>query len=352
MESTIVRKGKDCVALVNTALAQIRAGNLGDASLQLDTMKEDVSELAAQAEALATRLEKVEEHYRQQGEDLQRKIGEYGCKEEDLRRQKSSVESSLTGQQSVLQSNQTQLTDARNALSNAQRKRREKEEEKVIILSTSIAGGVALGILTFGIGAAVGAVTTTAAVATLTTLIIVLKEEEKEAARKVERCESDCSSANASISASQQEISSFQSSISRLSAEIEQMKRQRLKYNKDAGELKEVIAFLRESVQFWRMFKQVTDHGVNRTEVLQRIVDKTREKADLQILQKGASQRIAATFLEAWESMEATAVEGGTKYMPLIDFKCSHCSGTHTALPYVKDESFICVDCHSRLAIA
>ena len=93
MESAIVKKGKDCVALANTALAQIHAGYLSNASMQLDTMKEDLSELAAQAEALATRLEKVEEYYRKQSEDLQRKIGEYGCREEDLRRQKSRVES-------------------------------------------------------------------------------------------------------------------------------------------------------------------------------------------------------------------------------------------------------------------
>ena len=233
------------------------------------------------------------------------------------------------------------LTDARNTLSNAQRKRREKEKEEKIIPTGSIVGGiivggVIIGVPTLGIETLAGAVMGAAEGADLATLINDLKEAEKKAARQVKLCESECSSANASISASQQSISSFQSSISCLSAEIEQMKRQHLKYNKDAGELKEVIAFLWESVQFWKMFKQVTDYGVNRTEVLQRIVDKTREKADLQILQKGASQRIAATFLEARESMEAIAVEGGTKYMPQIDFKCSHCSGNHTALPYVK----------------
>ncbi len=47
--------------------------------------------------------------------------------------------------------------------------------------------------------------------------------------------------------------------------------------------------------------------------------------------------------------MQSMAEEGGDQKLA---FKCTQCGSNHTALPYVKDESFVCTACYSKLAIA
>ncbi len=352
MESAIARKGKDCIAHVNNALAEISAGHVDKAALQLATLKEDGADLEAEAQALAARLEKVDEYYRQQGEDIQRRIGDYGRREEELQRQKSSVESNLSGQRSVLQSNQSRLADAESALRSAEGRRRDKEREADNLRNTAMVTGAFVGIFTFGIGALAGAATGAAAGAALGALINELREEEKKAERHLERCRSDRSNAQSSVEASERQIHTIQSEIASISVQIEEMKQQLLRYHRDAGEVKEAIAFVRESIEFWQLFKEASAHGVNRTELLHKIVEKARETSNLQILRNSASQRVTATFMESWESMESMAEEGGTKNLLQVAFKCTQCGSNHTALPYVKDESFLCRACYSKLAIA
>ncbi len=346
MESAIARKGKDCIAHVNNT------GHADKASLQLATLKEDGADLEAEAQALAGRLEKVEEYHRQQGEDIQQKIGDYGHREEELQRQKSSVESKLSGQRSVLQSNQSRLAEAQSALRSAEQWRRNKEREADNLQYSAMVIGAVVGIFTFGIGTLAGAATCAAAGAALGSLINELREEEKKAERHLECCRSDRSNAQSSVEASERQIHTIQSEIASISVQIEEMKQQRLRYHRDAGEVKEAIVFVRESIEFWQLFKEASAHGVNRTELLHRIVEKARETSNLQILRNSASQRVTATFMEAWESMESMAAEGGTKNLLQIAFKCTQCDSNHTALPYVKDESFVCTACYSKLAIA
>ncbi len=72
------------------------------------------------------------EYYRQQGEDIQCRIADYGRREKELQRQKSSVESNLSGQRSVLQSNQSRLADAQSALRSAEQRILDKEREAAV----------------------------------------------------------------------------------------------------------------------------------------------------------------------------------------------------------------------------
>ncbi len=93
----------------------------------------------------------------------------------------------------------------------------------------------------------------------------------------LERCRSDCSNAQSSIDASERQLHTIQSEIASISVQIEEMKQQRLRYHSDAGAVKEAIAFVRKSLEFWQLFKPASAHGVNRTELLHRIVEKARE---------------------------------------------------------------------------
>ena len=182
-------------------------------------------------------------------------------------------------------------------------------------------------------------------------MINELREEEKRAERRVDQCQSECSSAESSITATQQQISSIQSQISSLSSQLTQMEQQRLKYHKEVGKYKEAIVFLQDAVHFWLLFKQLSDHGVNRTSLLQKIVDKAESKTDLSLLQRDASKRVATTFLDIWEELETKTKDEGSQHMFQMEFRCSKCNGNYTDLPYVRQTEVICKHCYHQPAL-
>jgi len=179
-----------------------------------------------------------------------------------------------------------------------------------------------------------------------------LREHEARAQREVDRCRSECSSAESSIRASEQQISSIQSQISSLSSQLTHMKQQRLKYHEEAGKYREAIVFLQDAVHFWLLFKQLSDHGVDRASLLQKIVVKAESKTDLSLLQRDAIKTEAATFLETWEELESMTEDEGSQHMIQMEFKCTKCNGNYTDLPYVKQNEIICKHCHHQHALA
>ena len=158
MANALVRKGKNCIALVESFCSDITRGSLDQASAKLTTLEIDGKELASMAERKAQELEVVEQKCQSQIEELQREIGTLGCEEEEITKRKLNVESTLSGQQAKLREMNSTLTSAENSLRQAERERREKEEEESERRSTgAIAGAVVFGIFTFGIGAPIGA---------------------------------------------------------------------------------------------------------------------------------------------------------------------------------------------------
>ena len=158
-------------------------------------------------------------------------------------------------------------------------------------------------------------------------------------------------SARSAVNASQGRISNVQSQISSLTNQIECMKQQRLQSQKKIDEIRPVIVFVKKSVNFWLLFKQMLEHGADRTDLLQKIVTRAAEKGDYQALQSKSSQRIAGTFIEAWEELETTAEHGGPNHLLEIDYGCSQCSTQCTALPYINGSAFICMECYSQYAL-
>jgi len=60
---------------------------------------------------------------------------------------------------------------------------------------------------------------------------------------------------------------------------------------------------------------------------------------------------IAGTFIEAWGCVEAMIGEGAATYTFQMEFQCSRSQQKQTALPYMQDGSFICIDCFSQNAL-
>ena len=343
----LVKKGKDCVAVAKNTLDDIGSGRKEMALEKLSALQRDGGSLADTAEQLAKRLEAVEKHYQQKDAKVLREIGDLNRRESELKNQKSGEESQLAGHQNVLQDNQNRLSSGEDKLRDAERKlRNAREEEKKIQIGSTV-GGAVLGLFTGGVGLLVGA----AAGAGIGAAINDCRREERDARDAVNHRRNDLDSARSAVDASKERISDIQSQISSLTNQIEYMKQQRLQSQKKIDEIRPVIVFVKKSVHFWLLFKQMSEHGADRTALLQKIVTRAAEKGDYQALQSKSSQHVAGTFIEAWEEMETTAEHGGPNHLLEIDYRCLQCNTQCTALPYVNGSAFVCMECYSQYAL-
>ena len=346
---SLVKKGKDCVAVAKNTLDDIGSGRKEMALEKLSALQRDGGSLADAAEQLAKRLEAVEKHYQQKDAEVLRKIGDLHRRESDLKNQKIGEESQLAAYQNILQHNQNRLSSEEGRLRDAERKLRNAQEKEKNTQITSTAVGAVLGLFTGGFGFAVGA----AAGAGIGAIINDCRREERDAQDAVNCRRNDLDCARSAINAIQGRISNIQSQISSLTNQIEYMKQQRLQSQKKIDEIRPVIVFVKKSVNFWLLFKQMSEHGADRTALLQKIVTRAAERGDYQALQSRSSQRVASTFIEAWEELETTAEHGGPNHLLEIDYRCSRCSTQCTALPYLDHDGspFVCMECYSQYAL-
>ena len=344
---SIVKKGKDCIAIAKNALNDISSGREEMAIKKLSALQKDGIFLAEAAKELAERLEVVDTHYQGKDDELLRQIGNLHGQESQLKSQQSIEQSQLTAQQNVLYDNQSRLSSAEGNLRDAERKRRKAEEEEKNIQIGSTVGGALLGLFTGGAGFLIGA----AAGAGIGAMVNACRDEEKDAQAVVNRRRSDLESARSAVNESQRRISNIESQIRSLTQQIEHKKQERQQLHKKLDEIRAMVKFVKKSIEFWLLFKQTSEHGVNRTELLQKIAARAAEKKDHRILKSKSSQGIAKTFIEAWEEIETIAEDGGSNQILEIEYRCSRCSLQYTALPYVDHSALVCKDCHSKHAL-
>ena len=242
-----------------------------------------------------------------------------GCLESELKQKREYKKATLKSQQAILRQSQQQLSEANERLEEAERDRRQKEEDEKTRLSSGAGGGAAggavvgafiTGIFTLGLGTAIGAAVGAGVGAGVGAIINAALEEEEKARREVERCRRECKSKESVLKPLEEEISSMKDEISGLSSQIQEKKELRLHYNEEAKRMKEIAVFFRRAAVFWKEFKQISDHGVNRTVLMQRIITTAQKKEDFSFLFKKSSKLVAMTFFEAWEMMETKIVDG------------------------------------------
>ena len=344
---SIVKKGKDCIAITKNALNDISSGREEMAIKKLSALQKDGNFLAEAAKELAEWLEAVDQHYQGKDEELLRQIGNLHGQESQLQSQQNVEQSQLTAQQNVLYDNESRLSSAEGNLRDAERKRRKAEEEEKNIQIGSTVGGALLGLFTGGAGFLIGA----AAGAGIGAMVNACRDEEKDAQAVVNRRRSDLESARSAVNESQRRISNIESQIRSLTQQIEHKKQERQQLHKKLDEIRAMVIFVKKSIEFWLLFKQTSEHGVNRPELLQKITTRAAEKKDYRILKSESSQDIAKTFIEAWVEIETIAEDGGSNHILEIEYRCSRCSLQYTALPYVDHSVLVCIECHSKYAL-
>ena len=347
-DRSVVKKGKDCVAVAKNALDDIGSGREEMALTKLSVLQKDGSFLADKAKQLAERLEAVDKHYQSKDAELLHQIENLSRDESKLKSDKTKAEAELADQQNLLTDNRNILSSAEDSLRDAEHERKKAEDKEKSTQVLSTVGGAVLGAFTGGAGLFVGAL----AGAGIGATINKLRDAEKNAMAEVQRCKSALNNANAKVKASKGEISNIQSQIKNLAQKIKDKEQQSHQLRKKGDKIKGMVVIVKQSVEFWLLFKQISEHGIDRTELLQKIATRATEKGDYRALQSQSSQRIANTFIEAWEEMETTVEHGGSNHILEIEYKCSRCHLQHTALPYVNGSTaLVCLECYSKYAL-
>lgn len=337
----VVEKGKHCIAVVANVLEKMEQGQLQEASQELDTVKNDGIDLTKEAEVLVKRLEPVESHYKCREEEIMRKIGELGRKEEELNGRIRSTEATLDGRKRQLQAHNDHLSNARSRLQSARENRRRAERRADEARVKGGFFGAAVGLLVGGpVGLVVGAAGGTGVGH------LIEADHERDAEREVSRCERECRSAENSVRGSENAISSIRTEIASLRSQVDSLQQSRDACHRDRDEIKGAIVFLKQAAHFWSDFTIAAQEGTDRTDLLRKLVDKARQKEDLGILKCRGSQTIANSFIEAWECIGEMVKEGSSNHVFQIEFQCKCCMKSKTALPYVEGSDFICNTCY------
>ena len=302
MEVDIVRKGKDCVALAESVPSDISKGNISAAEKSLQNLVKNGEDLVKFSEQRACAIEKMEEQKLQEVEEIQRQISELGKQEEETKRRQSERQSTLNSRQAVLDDERRILSNAESDLRNAEeRVYRAKKDAESRRVRGGVFGALVGTLLAPGVGTLIGAAAGTGAGEICNQII----DDEKKARRRVGECRDRCSNAERDVRSTQTDISNIQSELYRISSECSRLNSQRMQCNEEAKKMKESVLFYRQATYFWKDFQQLSEHGVDRTALVKRIVVKAKEKVNISFLTKDPNKRIAVTFLEAWEEMEA-----------------------------------------------
>ena len=340
--NSVIKKGKDCIAVVHNALDDIDSGRKRMALQKLSSLQKDGELLVYAAEQLTERLEAVDRYFQKKDSEKLREISNLAKRETQLKSQKLEEESQLAAQRSRLQDNEYRLSSAEEDLRNAKRRRRKaEEEEKERVLAGSIVGGV-LGVLTFGIGGLVGA----AVGAGFSAIVNSCMKEEEKAEAVVDRRRNDRDNARSTVDESMRRVANVESQITNLTKDIHRTTQQRQISQQKVKNVRSLIVIAKKSVVFWQLFQQISKNGIDRTDLLQTLVTMAANKEECQALKSESSQ-----FIEAWEKIEALAESGGPNHILETKYRCSRCSVQCTALPHIIDTAFVCMKCYSKYAL-
>lgn len=304
MSDSLVAKGQLCIATAVSAYNLISTkSDAKNASKQLSSLQHNAKYLQDLAREREQEMVIKEKQLKGENSTLESQKQGYDSVISKLKGDKISAECRLDSQQRALEENKSELSRAESRLSEAQSELRKAREHAETAKIASISGGIALGILTLGLGSIVGAVATTAAVTAAIIIVDKLKDKVKEVEMNVERKRQD-------ISRKQTEISDTNKALSHVESEIKDHM-QRLSHNEtkmqethdEISVVLKAIVFHKQAVEFWQLFILDSEHASMCTEKLKHIVDKAAKKENMKILRSSGTITFVTTFIEAWEEI-------------------------------------------------
>ncbi len=326
MALSVVERGEICVAAASEVLQDIANGRGKYAQAKLKSLEKDAVELAIHAEMLAKRLEAMDNLYQERDEELLRKSGELGRQEEELKAQKNLVVSDLVGQKQVLQDKESKLSSTKGNLKVAEHQLVEAIEEKKTSIKDGASfgaklGALTLGVWTLGIGAPIGAAI---GAATGAILNFVYHSNEEDNARSIrDRRRQDFNNVKLAIKYTETEICSLKSRMRSLASDIERFNQQRKYLHRKRSEIKTAILILKESIEFWKLYRGLSKVGETLTTSLQTIVARANKEQliGFKTLHSRGTQLKKSTFFEAWADIEKMAAKS-VDHVFIVDYSC------------------------------
>lgn len=297
----LIAKGQECIEAAQSAFNFITTQSDAEvADKHLSTLQDSGRFLQEFAEESKDKLLIKEEQLNNELVTLESQKFSYESTISRLNYEKNRAQERLSSQRRKLTEAENELYRAKESLSNAEFELKQARiEETQTMMKTAIVGGV-LGLVTFG----VGAVGVSSAVGGL----IGAKIAELEG--KVKQAESNIQYRKLDIERTHNEIRSISSSLKSIECEISNHRswisnneRQKRDIHDKITSVVNSIAFQKEAANFWKMFTEAAERATERTERLQKIVDKAAKKENFRILRSDGTITIAETFVEAWKEV-------------------------------------------------
>lgn len=340
----LLRRGKWAVTSAFRAHEELQSGQLAKASKSLSGVKRDGTALAKEAEELIVRIQVVETHYMRKEQAISRKVGELQDREQSLREREGEIKIQLEEKISELSGQMSSQERAERELAYAKKERGDAKKKKRKMIAASVATGVAglaFSVATIGLG-------TPAAVAATAVCASVASDyagEQQRAEKDILQSKQAIRETECAIESCKEQISQMKSEIYDIIQQIEEHEQEAKHYHEERGEIRRLIAFVKEAQAYWNEFADATKHGTKRAELVEKLNRKAQEKRFFGFFARRAGKRQAMSFLEAWEDVQRM-VKGGSEHLFQMDFECSYCGCTFQSMPYSHRGNLVCSSCH------
>lgn len=346
MAKLTLRRGRRAVTTAFKAHDELRRGRLEDASKSLSTVRMDGTKLAKEAQDLIMRMEAVEFHYRDKEAAISRRVAQFKEQERRLRERKTSIESELDRKTFELSRQRSSLRETERDLARARREQEEEKKKKERMIAASVVvgvGGLLFSVATVGLGTPFAA----AAVAGCALSASDHADKQKAAERNIQKSKGVITQIQSAIKTCNEQIPPIQREIQNLTQRIEEQMQEASRYHDERGDIKRMIAFVKEAQVYWSKFADATKHGTNRTELVQKLTKEVQEKRFFQFFARRQDNRHVVSFLEAWEDIQEM-VKGGSEHLFQMEFQCSHCSQLISChcLPHAYNRRLVCRSCY------
>ena len=336
-EVAVIGKTEGALALVNHAVRALQSGDISRGYKLFGDVKKSGISIIKETEYLLERVSAVERYYRDQENAKARKIGELYDLEQSTKQRKEEKNRAILSKEADILQAKSNLSSAEDDRRRARRRKEEAESSK----NANIAGAVGFGLLTvatLGLASPI----TAPGIAVCTINAVEASKDEDRAERDINHYSSKISQCEREIPQYRRDISQLDSEIADLTQKISTLKLERDRIHTQRGEVQNSVKYLRDALKLWKEFSQLTEHGMERATLLQRLsaIQKIHNKHTC-----GLSQQLQSCA-SAWESIEKK-LERGNDHLFKVDFTCHICCGTFHDLPHLSYGNFCCIGCYT-----
>lgn len=298
---TVAEKGQLCIyAAENVCDLVYTQGDTNEAIRKLSALQDHGKELQKGAETATSELKAERKELEEEMARLNAEKQKYEATVANLKAEKQRVEANYAGQQQILSNAESDLRSAESRLRDAEHDLKRAREKEKDVKVAAITTGVVVGLFTFGLG---GAIAGTAVGAGIGELI-------NDSEGRVSSAKSDRARKINDIERITGEKKRIYDSLSQYPAQINDYSR-RISTNEERAKgkhneisiIKKKIAIEEEAAHIWELFTLASEHATERSQRLEEVVRRAREKQNIKILRSDGSITIANSFMEAWKEL-------------------------------------------------